>query len=229
MLDTLLSLQREIESKMCLTGRQHKLWFLSKKRKMSQTGSVSSLWQKTSDVSLFLFQQQRRLDLLTITNPGEYAYFGLCACVFVIHCTAQHSTPRNNEYLHGASRTGLFVHMGWLWGLCDFSYSHNKHQLHPKSKNLQKEAFSHDLSAFPQSCRSTPGVPIPEQWVQPALLCLYGKLNVLSMHLGESWNCIQSSGRDRWGSQEGCSPHMSKISGCSNTLWLNNVYVRHME
>lgn len=94
MLDTLLSLQREIESKMCLTGRQHKLWFLSKKRKMSQTGSVSSLWQKTSDVSLFLFQQQRRLDLLTITNPGEYAYFGLCACVFVIHCTAQHTTQQ---------------------------------------------------------------------------------------------------------------------------------------
>lgn len=210
--DTLLSLQREIESKMCLTGRQHKLWFLSKKRKMSQTGSVSSLWQKTSDVSLFLFQQQRRLDLLTITNPGEYAYFGLCACVFVVHSTAHHATTLNTYTgLHG--QDCLFT---WV----DFSYSHNKHQLHPKSKNLQKEAFSRDLSAFPQSCRSTPGVPVPEQRVQPALLCLYGKLNVLSMHLGESWNCIQSSGRDRWGSQEGCSPHMSKISGCSNTLWL---------
>ncbi len=93
--DTLLSLQREIESKMCLTGRQHKLWFLSKKRKVSQTGSVSSLWQKTSDVSLFLFQQQRKLDLLTITNPGECAYFGLCACVFVVHSTAHHTTTLN--------------------------------------------------------------------------------------------------------------------------------------
>lgn len=31
--NTFLSLQREIESKMCLTGRQHKLWFLGKKRK----------------------------------------------------------------------------------------------------------------------------------------------------------------------------------------------------
>lgn len=183
---------------------------------MSQTRSVSSLWLKTSDVSLFLFQQQRRLDLLTITNPGECVYFfGLCACVFVIPCTAHHATTLNTYMgLHG------FVHMGWLWSFVTSLTSHNKHQLHPKSKNLQKEAFSRDLSAFLQSCRSTPGVHVPEQRVQPALLRLYGKLNVLSMHLGESWNCILSSGRDRWGSQKGCSPHMSKISGCSNTLWL---------
>lgn len=73
---------------------------------MSQTRSVSSLWQKTSDVSLFLFQQQRRLDLLTITNPGEYVYFGLCACMRV--CYSLHSTPHNNiVYLQGPSQTGL--------------------------------------------------------------------------------------------------------------------------
>lgn len=202
--DTLLSLQREIESKMCLTGRQRKLWFLSKKRK------------NVSDWICFIFLTEDLWCLFVsfsaTTKAGSSDHHQprwVCVFWFVCMrvCYSLHSTPHNNtEYLHGASRTGLFGHMSWSWGLCDFSYSHNKHQLHPKSKNLQKEAFSHDLSAFPQSCRSTPGVPVPEQRVQPALLRLYGKLNVLSMHLGESWNCIQSSGRDRWGSQEGCSP-----------------------
>lgn len=195
--DTLLSLQRAIESKMCLTGRRRKLWFLSKKKKKVL---VSSLWQKISDVSLYLFQQQRRLDLLTITNPGEYACFALCACVFVIHCTLHHTTTLY-------SQTRLCVQRGrhtlWLLLLLTTSISST-----PRAKTCKKRAlFSRFLfSAFPWSHRLTPGVPVPEQRVQPVLLCLYGKLNVFSVHLGEGWNCIQSSGRDRWGNQEGCSP-----------------------
>lgn len=134
--------------------------------------------------------------------------------------SAQHTIQHHWKLTMGLyGQDCLFIWVGCGGFVTSFTF-HNNHQLQPKSKNLQKEAFSHKLSAFPRSCRSTPGVLVPEQQVQPALLRLYGKLNVFSMHLGESWNCIQSSGRDRWGSQEGCSPHMSKISGCSNTLWL---------
>lgn len=204
--DTLLSLQREIESKMCLTGWQQKLWFLSKKKKVL----VSSLWQ-----NIFIsFSATTKAGSSDHHQPWWVCMFCfVCMCV----CYSLHTTPHNNiVFTDGvvcSKRASHFV---------TSPTSHNKHQLHPKSKNLQKRGlFSRFLfSAFPWSHRSTPGVPVPEQRVQPVLLRLYGKLNVFSVHLGEGWNCIQSSGRDRWGSQERCSPHMSKISGCSNTLWL---------
>ncbi|CAM4717960.1 unnamed protein product [Leuciscus chuanchicus] len=80
---------------------------------------------------LGLSVQQRRLDLLTITNPGEYACFALCACVFVIHCTLHHTTT-----LH--SQTGLCVQRGHHTFVTSLT-SHDKPQLHPKSKNLQKK------------------------------------------------------------------------------------------
>lgn len=106
---------------------------------MSQTRSISSLWQKTSDVSLFLFQQQRRLDLLTITNPGEYAYFGLCACVFVIHCTVHHTTTLYTyKGLHRQDCVLRGHHMDGLRGLCDFSYFSQQASASPQEQKPAK-------------------------------------------------------------------------------------------
>ncbi len=215
--DTLLSLQREIESKMCLTGRHRKLWFLSKKRK-NFSDWICFISDRRPLVSLCLFFSNNE-GWIFWPSPTPVSMRILVSVHACLLFTAQHTMQQHWILTWGFTDRivcshGLVVRALWL-----LLFSQQASAA-PQEKNLQKEAFSRDLSAFPQSCRSTPGVTVPEQRVQPALLCLYGKLNVLSMHLGESWNCIQSSGRDRWGSQEGCCPHMSKISGCSNTLWL---------
>lgn len=183
-----MSPERERESKMCLTGRQHKLRFFWGKK------------EKCLGLDLFHLSDRRPLMSLCFfySNNEGWIFWpspipvSICVFWFVCMrvCYSLHSTPHNNTvYLQGASRTGLCSNRashgrveGALWLLLLLTTSVS---CTPRAKTCKNKAFSRDSSAFPWSRRSTPGVPVPEQRVQPVLLRLFGKLNVSSMHLGE--------------------------------------------
>ncbi len=150
--DTLLSLQREIESKMCLTGRQRKLWFLSKKRK------------NVSDWICFISDRRPLMSLCLFFSNNEGWIFwpsptpvSMRILVYVYACllfTAQHTMQQHWILTWGFTDRivcshGLVVRALWL-----ILFSQQASAA-PQEQKPAKISLSRALWAFLQSCRST--------------------------------------------------------------------------